>query len=176
MGPPLRKNRVTSLRLWSARAPLVLALAALVFGLDQTHKWWMLDVVDIGNRPPIALTSFFELLLTWNYGISYGLFRTNAQGVLIALSLAITAVLWLWANRAPKLLTSVALALIIGGALSNALDRAVHGAVADFFHFHVGSFSWYVFNLADVTIVAGVGLLLYESLGFGVRAAGHGNA
>lgn len=176
MGAPIWEDGVSMLKLWSARAPLVLALAALAFGLDQTHKWWMLDVVGIGDRQPIALTSFFELVLTWNYGISYGLFRTHAQGLLIALSLLVTAALWLWANRASKVFTSAALGLIIGGALSNALDRAVHGAVADFFHFHVGDFSWYVFNLADVAIVAGVGLLLYESLGFPAGRPRHGNA
>ena len=58
---------------------------------------------------------------------------------------------------------------MIGGAIGNGIDRAAYGAVADFFHFHIGSFSWYVFNLADVAIVAGVGLLLYESFGLGQK-------
>jgi signal peptidase II len=66
--------------------------------------------------------------------------------------------------RTPRPLTAAALGLVIGGALANALDRAIHGAVADFFHLHWGNWSWYVFNLADVAIVAGVALLLYESL------------
>ena len=152
-----------SLRLWSPLAPLALALAALVFGLDQTHKWWMLNVYDIGARGSVPVTGFFDLVLTWNTGVSYGLFRMHPQGLLIGLSLIVSAILWLWACRSGRVLTTSALALVIGGALSNALDRAVHGAVADFFHFHVGGFSWYVFNLADVAIVAGVALLLYES-------------
>jgi len=151
------------LRVWSPLAPLVVALAALVFGLDQTHKWWMLGVYDISANQPIALTPFFEMVLVWNKGVSYGLFRSHEQGVLIGLSLAITALLWVWACRAQQALTAWALALIIGGALSNALDRLLRGAVADFFHFHVGGFSWYVFNIADVAIVAGVALLLYEA-------------
>jgi signal peptidase II len=58
----------------------------------------------------------------------------------------------------------VSLALIIGGALGNGLDRIVYGAVVDFVHFHVGSFSWYIFNIADAAIVFGVLGLLYESL------------
>lgn len=151
-----------SFPLWSALAPVALALAALVFGVDQTHKWWMLNVYGITTEP-VAVLPFLDLVLTWNRGISYGLFRTPMQGALIALSLAITALLWLWLCRSERQLTVAALAMVIGGALSNALDRAVHGAVADFFHFYVGSFSWYVFNLADVAIVVGVGLLLYES-------------
>ena len=71
--------------------------------------------------------------------------------------------LWLWRTR--LMLTGFALGLIIGGALGNAADRLAYGYVADFYHFHVGAFSWYVFNLADVAICIGVGLLLIEGLG-----------
>lgn len=151
------------LRIWGALSPLLLAIAALMFGLDQTVKWWLLHVYGLGESAPVRFTAFFDLALTWNRGISYGLFRTHAQGVLVAISLGISLLLWLWGARATNPLTVAALGLIIGGALSNALDRAVYGAVADFFHFHVGSFSWYVFNPADVAIVAGGALLLYES-------------
>ena len=78
---------------------------------------------------------------------------------------------WLW--RAKTRLVALGLGLIVGGALGNASDRLFYGAVADFYHFHVGSFSWYIFNLADCAIVAGVGLLLYNSLflGLGEKAA-----
>ena len=152
------------LKLWSPLAPLVLALAALVFGLDQTHKWWMISVYDIAAKAPVAVTSFFELVMVWNRGVSYGLLTTHMQELLIAMSLIIIAMLWVWACRMERALGAAALALVIGGALANALDRALRGAVADFFHFYYGNFSWYVFNIADVAIVAGVGLLLYESL------------
>ena len=70
--------------------------------------------------------------------------------------------LWVWSARTDRPVTATALGLVIGGALANALDRALYGAVADFFHFHVGDFSWYIFNLADVAIVAGAALLFYE--------------
>ena len=153
-----------ALKLWSPLAPLILALAALVFGIDQTHKWWMIDVYDITSKSPVALTSYFEFVMVWNRGVSYGLLTSHTQTLLIVLSLAITAVLWIWACRMERALGAAALALVIGGALANALDRATRGAVADFFHFHYGNFSWYVFNLADVAIVAGVALLLYESV------------
>lgn len=176
MAEALREDRLSPLRIWSPRAPLALALAALVFGLDQTHKWWMLNVYDISGRQPVSVTSFFDLVLTWNMGISYGLLRTQQQGILIAVSLIVSLILWSWACKSRGVLAVAALAIIIGGALSNALDRAVHGGVADFFHFHVGNFSWYVFNTADVAIVAGVLVLLYESFTGRRTRDGHGNA
>ncbi len=89
-------------------------------------------------------------------------FTTDLQGILIAMSLAVSAVLWVWLAAAAAPLTAAALGLVHRRGACNALDRAVYGAVADFFHFHWGTFSWYVFNLADVAIVAGVALLLYE--------------
>ncbi len=152
------------LRLWNPLSPLVLGLAALVFAVDQAHKYWMISVYRIAEKSPVALTSFFDLVMVWNRGVSYGLLTTHTQELLIAMSLAITALLWFWACRTDRALSAAALALVIGGALANAFDRGLRGAVADFFHFHYGDFSWYVFNLADVAIVAGVGLLLYESL------------
>ena len=161
------------LRFWSPLAPLILALAALMFGIDQTHKWWMLHVYGIETMGAVAVTPFFELVMAWNRGVSYGLFKTDAQWPLIAGAAVICLGLWAWANRATGTLQGAAIALVIGGALSNAFDRVVYGAVADFFHFFVGNFSWYVFNLADVAIVAGVGLLLYESM---FVKPSHGNA
>ena len=175
MAKALREKRLSPPRFWSPLAPLVLVLAALVFGLDQTHKWWMLNVFDIASRQPVSIISFFNLVLTWNRGISYGLLPTHQQGLLIALSVIVSLILWIWACRLRSVPGTAALAIIIGGALSNALDRAVHGAVADFFHFHLGSFSWYIFNIADVAIVAGVAVLLYESFVGGADDS-HGNA
>ena len=151
-------------------------MAALVFGIDQLHKWWMLNVYGISEKAPVRITSFFDLVMVWNKGVSYGLFTTHTQEWLIALSLAITAVLWVWACGAHRAFAAAALALVIGGALANALDRAMRGAVADFFHFHYQGFSWYVFNLADVAIVAGVALLLYESLFMGEAPDRRGKA
>lgn len=151
------------LRLWGQMQPLVVALAALVFAADQAHKWWMLKVFGIEARAPVPVTPFFDLVMVWNRGVSYGLFATHTQALLIGLSIIVTVALWLWSCRMDHALGAAALALVIGGALANALDRALYGAVADFFHFHVGDFSWYVFNIADVAIVAGVALLLYES-------------
>jgi signal peptidase II len=164
------------LSLWGPLAPLGLALALLVFVVDQAHKWWMLNIYDIGVRGPVRFTPFLDLLLVWNKGISYGLFNTPNQGFLIASSLLICSVLWIWLCRSHRPLTAAGLGLIIGGALANALDRYLHGAVADFFQLHWNSWNWYVFNLADMAIVAGVALLLYESFRERNGKTGLGNA
>lgn len=152
------------LRLWGRLSPLALAMALLAFGLDQLHKYWMIDVYGIAEKGAVRIAPFFDLVMVWNRGVSYGLFTTHTQALLIALSIAIALLLWLWAANARTALAAAALGLVIGGALGNALDRFARGAVADFFLFHYQQFSWYVFNLADVAIVAGVALLMYESL------------
>jgi len=150
--------------------PRVLGLFAVFLALviDQGHKHWMLYTYDIGARQPVSVTPWFDLVLVFNTGISYSWLQVHP---LILLALMATAVLflaiWLW--RAGSALTTFGLGLIIGGALGNAYDRWQYGAVADFFYFHMdteryGRLSWYVFNLADVAIVAGVALLLYETL------------
>ena len=141
-------------------------VAAITLVVDQGHKIWMLDVFDIKTRQPVALTPFLDLVMAWNPGISYSLLSAETpegRMALLALSLGATLFLGVWLWRAPRRPTTVGLGLIVGGALGNAYDRFAYGAVADFFHFHVGDFHWYIFNLADVAIVAGVGLLLYES-------------
>ena len=144
---------------------LSIALATAV--IDQAQKLWTLFVFDIANRPPVELTSFFEVILVWNYGVSYGLFQQESAAgrwALVAFTAVAVVLLSIWLARTETRIGAAALGLIIGGAIGNAIDRAAYGAVADFFHFHVGAFSWYVFNLADVAIVAGVALLLYEAV------------
>jgi len=142
--------------------------AAAGFALDQGSKLWLLFGYEIGARSlPIPLAPFFDLTMAWNKGVSYSWFTADSRAgwlALIAVTLAATAFLAVWMWRATSALTAVSLGLIVGGALGNLVDRIAYGAVADFFHFHVGQFSWYVFNIADVAIVAGVAGLLYESL------------
>ena len=126
----------------------------------------MLGPFNIAERQPVALAPYFDLVLAWNRGISYGWFSSSSQAgrwILVALMLLIVGFLAAWLIRAADRFTALALGLLIGGALGNALDRVIHGAVADFFYFHVGGFHWYVFNLADVAIVAGVVGLLYST-------------
>ena len=118
-------------------------------------------------REPLVLAPFLELVVVWNQGISYGLFkqhRKSGRWALVAVQIAAAVGLSLWmAGRSGRILV-LSLALIVGGAAGNAVDRIAYGAVFDFVHFHVGAWSWYVFNVADIAIVAGVIGLLYDSL------------
>jgi len=150
------------------RLGIIAALIALA--LDQASKLWLLNVYEIGRRGAVAVTSFFDLVLAWNTGISYGWFAGSgdtAQLVLIAIKIASVAALGIWMAKAQTPLATLALGLIIGGAIGNGIDRLAYGAVVDFvlLHAQIGgnTYSWYVFNLADAAIVAGVAGLLYDS-------------
>jgi signal peptidase II len=145
-------------------------IAAIACALDQASKLYLLFVHDLAAHP-IRLGPFFDFVLTRNTGISYGLFQTEGalgQWVLLGFKAVAVVLLFVWLTRAHTRLTALSLGLIIGGAIGNAIDRLAYGWVADFVYFHVSGagwrFNWYVFNLADVAIVAGVIGLLYESL------------
>jgi signal peptidase II len=148
-------------------SPLGLKVAAITLLLDQAHKAWMLYVYDIGAKGTVTLAPFFDLVLVWNRGVSYGLFpqeSTAGRWALVLFAVAASLALVCWLAHATSALAAASIGLIIGGALGNAIDRLVYGAVADFFSFHALGFQWYVFNIADTAIVAGVIGLLYESL------------
>jgi signal peptidase II len=157
--------------LWGPLTALGLTVAALTCLADQASKFWLSSGFDHAGRPRVALTRFLDLVLTWNTGISYGLLPqqgTFGQLALLGFKIAAVMFLWVWLSRVPARLTAAALGLIIGGAVGNAIDRLHWPGVMDFVLFHIESatwsFNWYVFNLADVAIVAGVAGLLYESL------------
>jgi signal peptidase II len=163
--------------LWGPYTPLGLTAALVVCVLDQAIKLWLLFAFDLAAKSVVPITPFFDLVLVWNKGISYGLFQQDGalgQWALLLFKAIAVALLWVWLARVSSRLSAVSLGLIVGGAVGNAIDRVAYGAVADFAHFHVTTdtwrFSWYVFNLADVAIVVGVLGLLYESL-LGDRAA-----
>jgi signal peptidase II len=144
----------------------ILSAAAVLFA-DQANKLWLIFIYGIEARQPVRLAPFFEVIYAKNPGISYSLLRaeTGAGRLgLLVLTLAATAFLgaWLWRARTKRV--ALGLGSIVGGALGNAYDRLAYGYVADFYYFHTGSFSWYVFNLADAAIVAGVLLLIFDSL------------
>jgi signal peptidase II len=151
--------------------------AAITLVLDQASKFWLVRVFDLAHRGTVKITPFFDLVLAWNQGISFGWFQNDgltAQIVLMAIKAAAVVVLAIWMARSRTLLATVALGLIIGGAIGNGIDRLAYGAVVDFALFHVrigeNTFNWYVFNVADVAIVAGVAALLYDSF-WGIPAA-----
>jgi signal peptidase II len=150
------------------RAGIVAAIVALV--IDQATKLWLLFVFDIARRGAVAVTPFFDLVLAWNTGISYGWFQSNSMaGAAILLAIKVVAVIALaiWMTRSKTLLATIGLGLIIGGAIGNAIDRLAYGAVVDFvlLHVRIGEkvLNWYVFNMADAAIVVGVIALLYDS-------------
>jgi signal peptidase II len=136
----------------------------------------MLYVYDIGAKGTVTVTPFFDLVLVWNQGISYGLLpQQSAAGRLglILFALGASLALSIWLARLESRLTAIAIGLIIGGAIGNAIDRMLYGAVADFFSFHAFGYQWYVFNIADTAIVAGVVGLLYDSLFRGHKKVGN---
>ncbi len=160
-----------SLRLWGPFSGLGLAVAVAAGAADQATKVWLLSGFDLARRGYVHVLPLIDFVLTWNTGISYGLLQqpgTVGQWALLAFKIAAVIFLWLWLSRASSRLTAAALGLIIGGAVGNAIDRLHWPGVLDFVLFHIETagftFRWYVFNLADVAIVAGVIGLLYESL------------
>jgi len=165
------QDRPAGSYLWGRLSALGLAIAAITCVVDQASKFWLLFGLDLQSRSPVELTPFIEFLLTFNAGISYGLFPQQGPigpWALLAFKVAAVVFLWAWLSRASSRLTAVALGLIIGGAIGNAIDRLHWPGVMDFVLLHLEtaafSFRWYVFNLADVAIVVGVVGLLYESL------------
>jgi signal peptidase II len=150
---------------------LGILVAVLAAAADQALKLWLLFVFDLGGRGEVHLTPFVDLLLVWNTGISYGLLQQGGplgQWGLLAIKAGAVALLAVWLARAGNRLTAISLGLIIGGAIGNAIDRLLYGAVMDFVLFHITAdtwnFQWYIFNLADTWIVAGVIGLLCEIL------------
>jgi signal peptidase II len=160
---------------------LSVLLAILAFGLDRAQKFIAIDPQCIGwgralcpdglvagpahgwrGGEFVRVTGFFDYILVWNSGISYGLLSSVPVPVLAGLMVAAIIGLMVWWGRTDSGLIRAGLALAIGGALSNALDRGLYGAVADFFHFHWHERSFYVFNLADSAITLGVVLLFID--------------
>jgi signal peptidase II len=155
--------------LWGPLSPLGLSLATATIAIDQAHKWWMLAVYGMREGDRVAVLPFLDLEFVRNTGVSYGLFTMNStMGQWFWASFAALAVcamaIWL-ARGVTTRLVAASLGLIMGGAASNAIDRLSLGGVADFFALHAFGFHWYVFNVADVAIVAGVIGLVYDSLG-----------
>jgi signal peptidase II len=136
--------------------------------LDQLAKWGIIN--HFAGQPEIArqiaVTGFFNLVLTMNRGISFGIFNDPDMGeiILVLVAAVIIAGLLIWLRRVKSGLLAVAIGFIIGGAVGNALDRVVRGAVVDFLDFHVGQWHPFAFNLADAAISVGVALLVLDGL------------
>ncbi|MDF1750812.1 MAG: signal peptidase II [Alphaproteobacteria bacterium] len=144
-----------------------LLLAVCIFGLDQISKPWILSVFDGGARF-VEVTPFFNLVLVYNRGVSFGLLSNNAEHgpyILAGLAVAIAlAIYYFLLCKTEKRIMAIACGLIIGGAFGNALDRLLYGAVVDFLDFHVAGYHWPSFNVADCAIVVGAFLIAYDGL------------
>ncbi len=147
-----------------------LALAIVVVIADQLAKIWILAFfagAPSGIHAWTVIPRYFNLVLTWNRGISFGMFNGD-EGVgaivFVGLAAAIVAGLLWWLVRVQSLLLALAIGFIVGGAVGNALDRIARGAVVDFLDFHVGQWHPFAFNLADAAISVGVGLLIVDGI------------
>ena len=148
-----------------------LLLAAVIIIADRITKYWIVEVYDLPSRFSVEVLPFFNLTMVWNRGVSFGMFGDGAVSpwVLLGIVIVIVGFLLVWMARAPGLLLTLALALIVGGALGNGVDRVVYGAVADFFDFHGWGWHFWAFNIADAAISIGVVLLLIDAF-FGPEA------
>lgn len=151
---------------------IVAAIVLFVLVLDQLSKQWLMSLFD--TRPsPIVLCEYFSLVMVWNRGVSFSMFTSSAGGMpylLILMAVGISLILLHLAMRARYRSERAAYAMVVGGALGNAIDRARFGAVADFFYAHIGDLGWPAFNVADMAICCGVAILLFCAVKYPARA------
>jgi len=147
-----------------------LIAAAISLIADQGSKLFMLYGAGFAQMTPgmaVPVLPFFNLVMVWNPGISYGLFPASGRIgtiALVAISILVVGFLvwWLWRSTSPWL--TAGFGLIVGGALGNVIDRVIYGKVADFFHFYGFGYDWYIFNIADVAITLGAIAIIYDVL------------
>ena len=149
------------------------SISAATFIADQWSKWAILNVVELDRKQVVPITDFLNLRMAWNPGVSFGMFATDGplgRYALIAFAMTIVLFLVFWMARATNMLVTVAIGLLIGGAVGNIYDRIIYGAVVDFLDFHAFDFHFWTFNIADTAISVGVMLLIYDSF-FGAERA-----
>lgn len=137
--------------------------ALLAFFSDQWTKGIILKANEAGLLP-IKITSFFDILMAWNPGISFSFLSDSGQlgrYVLIILSVVLSVVFLFWMLKSTNRLFILAMGFIVGGALGNGIDRLIHGQVVDFLYFHYQKYSFPVFNIADCAITLGGFLYIY---------------
>tara|TARA_Y100000287_G_scaffold56214_1_gene44120 strand:- start:370 stop:873 length:504 start_codon:yes stop_codon:yes gene_type:complete len=141
-----------------------IVIFAGLFILDRLVKVYLLNFFQENQLNSFRLNNFFEVVLVWNKGVSYGLFPQQSYvGQLIIIFFSLIICVWIakFITNSDIRYRSITLILILAGASSNMIDRLIYGAVADFFHFEIASYSWYVFNIADMYIVSGLLILIY---------------
>lgn len=151
-------------------------IVAFALALDQLSKWIVLELLDLAfNGALVLVPGFLKFVLAWNRGVNFGLLASDsllARLLLIALPVAIALGLSWWVRKGADPLQRLGVGLLVGGGLSNGLDRLLHGAVVDFLN--VSAFGFenpYSFNIADIWVFAGAGLLVLSGLGGQPRRA-----
>lgn len=143
-----------------------LNLSVLVIILDQLTKWISVSVLDLYETIPVM--PFFNFTMAHNYGAAFS-FLSSAGGwqrwffVALAVIVSVALSIWLKKLKPTAKLEAAALALIIGGAVGNVIDRFVHGYVIDFLDLYYGHYHWPAFNIADSAICIGAVLLILDS-------------
>ena len=141
-----------------------IAIFSGLFTIDRLVKVFLLNFLQENQLNSFRLNNFFEVVLVWNKGVSYGLFpQQSYAGQLIIIFFSLIICVWIakFITNSDIRYRSITLILILAGASSNIIDRLIYGAVADFFHFEIATYSWYVFNIADIYIVSGLLILIY---------------
>ena len=173
-------------KLSTSKPTVGFSIALDILILDQISKWLILEYVmraqvqpnasPVGlwdwlmKAPPrfpyasVEVLPFFNLTMVWNEGISFGMFHGSGIWILCGMALVITVLFSVWLTRAKGWLQAVSLALVIGGAIGNVMDRLRFGAVADFFDFHIMGWHYPAFNVADCAIVVGIALLVIDGI------------
>jgi signal peptidase II len=142
-------------------------IAVLIVIVDQAVKYWLIGL--LADEPyGVRITSFFNLVMVWNRGVSFGMFAggEETRWLLVAISSAVSLALLGWLYGARNMVLGAGIGLVIGGAVGNIIDRVMPSrrAVADFFDFHVAGYHWPAFNVADMAIVIGIVFLVWDSL------------
>ena len=189
-----QKKRLTKKELKQRGLWFSVIFVALI--LDQLSKWaitekllrpaiygddgasffgWLMHAPTPLPNAQIPVTSFFNIVMAWNTGVSFSLFaggNSYTPYLLIAMALSITILFLVWLWQATTHLQGISYALVIGGALGNIIDRARFGAVIDFLDFHFFGYHWPAFNVADMAVVCGITLLIIVSFVFDIERKG----
>ncbi|WP_417451881.1 signal peptidase II [Kordiimonas sp.] len=141
-------------------------IAAMLVVVDQLSKWWILEGLKLPEKGSVPLLPFLSFSMVWNKNISMGIPLSDSLGRwgIVVLTVAISIWLVHWLAKTLRGFEAISLALILGGAVGNLIDRFVHGAVVDFIHLHAWGYNFYVFNVADSAITIGVVLLIIDGL------------
>lgn len=148
-----------------------LLISGFILLADQISKWWILNGLKLPEVGSVELLPFLNFTMVWNYGISMGLPMGESLGKWGIVILTAGISLWLlnWLRTTEQKFEGWGLAIILGGAIGNIVDRFLHGAVVDFIHLHAFDYNFYVFNVADSAITIGVILLLIDGLLGGLK-------